>query len=360
MPDYSAEPVTDENGRVDERVPCDVIVVPRVVELEGDFLRYQYYTLEPASPVRKSPRASSKGAAAQPAMVGRLPSQTSPAPEMLDEFMKLADDDDGSRVLRFARRWGVLHLCAHGLPVAQPPVPHLFEFEHVLLPSCAPLDSSGDAWQTFPIAGSEALAHWRQWAARARALLRVAEAVRSLKPGSKADWKVVVSGIFPAGLLAELPGDPSALGRTRSSDQQFLTHFVNAWVRTGRVAPMLVLRSNRPVMRLGGTEYGKLFGLIGLQLMIRISRVGSSAICSQCGRPYKPLRAPNPTRASFCGTCRARGVPSRHAKARYTERMLKARELFQRGVPEPEIARQVGSRLKTVRGWLRTEKEKHG
>src|SRR5216683_1815600 len=38
-----------------------------------------------------------------------------PGPGLLAEFVQLADGE-GERIVRFAKEWGVLRLCKHGLP----------------------------------------------------------------------------------------------------------------------------------------------------------------------------------------------------------------------------------------------------
>ena len=260
-----------------------------------------------------------------------------PAPGMLTDFLSLARAPERA-ILRFARRWGLLELCNHDLPTDHP--------TDIALPICLGETSSrllqfeGDCMRVV----DEPVATWRYWAGQASALANVGARLRrglSIDPRDAAKlldaapwvpvvprsvrgpWGDLIPPSQPATSspyavvlehereahrrrVAEQPLDPAELRRTVRDALAF-------WLEMSRVTVKLVWPGGRPDVVLTGG----LFGALGVQMLMLISGSQGFAFCAGCGNVHVPARPNDTRRASYCPSCRATGVPQRHAQRRY-------------------------------------------
>ena len=219
-----------------------------------------------------------------------LNAQTSSTSGALDAFVKIdAGDEEG--VVRFARRFGTLHLCEHNLP-----------FMHKQ--GCEP----GQA---------EALETWYYHAERARALLNwaAANAHDPPRPGTYTDH-VAAIGRWPlGGAIVELV---TAAGSERgwsevARDQLMLRLLINQWLELGGVRPALdpFPGASATIFLSSTTAYG----LIGTQLATAISRAREIWTCTMCGFPYfRGSRKPNSGQRNICGREVCRRAAARERK----------------------------------------------
>ena len=168
--------------------------------------------------------------------LGRL---IQPAPGMFEGFLSLADAP-ASRILSYARRWGVLRLCKHDFPAQHPPdywpscpveahacpyeildntnpeIPtHRADFHH-----CEPrgIHSEGKyvgrPW--------EPIEAWQMWARRAQATLALAAELKESKVPARRHWR-------EAWGLEEVPDGPGypRPPRTLDEGQSELIYCVN-------------------------------------------------------------------------------------------------------------------------------------
>ncbi|HTK30725.1 MAG TPA: hypothetical protein VL332_02090 [Candidatus Saccharimonadaceae bacterium] len=316
------------------------MTVPERLELKDGCLCYQYFPnwLDDASKDTRQSRS------------------VTPPPRLVDHFVRLVDAPEED-ILAFAKRWGVLDLCSHGKPMIQDRSAR--QWSHGPAPGCAPLLWNPPGLEPrlsgFWI-GRERLAHWRQWARRARALMRIAAAVAGNRPGGLEDWiELKVDEATPE-RLEERRANIAKQGALLMLDKFMLHSTVNQWVEVARMGPKIVAGPNDPpVIRFASSPMGNLFGLLGLQMMVRITRVGSLAVCTHCGSLYKPDRLPNPKRRNFCSKC-GRQAAMKLAKRAMMERKSKALALHKSGMRASDVASAVGSRASTVRRWFRREK----
>lgn len=241
----------DEEGRLNRPFPTGEWLVPAQVELVNGRLEWDWFGED------------SKLREIQPDRLSGL----------LEGFLSLADAKDKD-ILRYARQWGVLALCKHGLPTS-----HFSE--------CRPLDWPGPC--------AEPLTAWRHYAKEANALVRL-----SLKLGrntlpQKQDW---------SGLPLRRPPRSVEAGRLLVAER------ITRWLTHGGVRARLAWRQTRPTMSFGG---GGLFGALAIQLMLAASRTSGVAICSGCGMGYLPSRQPRAKERHYCEECRRRKVPQRDA-----------------------------------------------
>lgn len=339
-------PLFTYEGRTDQAIAADALVVPWLLEMREGCLFYRYTSEDMMERLRSPDLAVTDLRSPQRAHKFGLPLFKTPSPHVLDGFMHLADADD-ERILSFARRWGVLDLCEHGIPMTHDVIHSRWDSGKVA--RCSPLPWERPDRPPDPSAGREPLDLWRKWARRARALMRIRAALLALEPGSADDWRSYFGDDQAApGVRVE-----TEHGASVELDMSHLCNYVNAWMAVGQVGPRLVKQhGGSVVIRFGATAGGGLlFGMIGLQMMARVSGLGSMAICSSCGELYKPKRAPAPSRLNFCPDC-GRGAAMRLAKKRMADLKLTARRLHSTGTPIPEIARAIGRSPSRVRAWV--------
>jgi hypothetical protein len=120
-----------------------------------------------------------------------------------------------------------------------------------------------------------------------------------------------------------------------------------------QVGPQLFwdARRNRTVLQ----QYPRsLLGAIYLQFAQEIRSRRKSRVCPVCGRWFElaasrgtSRRAPRSDRETCSTSCRSKA---------YRERQDKARQLHTQGKPFKEIAKELGSKVATVKGWITGQK----
>lgn len=202
---------------------------------------------------------------------------------ILDAFVQLADGE-AEDILRFARNFGPLQLCRHGLPASHNP-------------QRVPL-TAGARWCD-PV-GLEPIYLWHQFAKEAKGLLNLAAACHRGKWGSPEDYKAVT------GLAMKEELDPERI-------LNVIEPRVDEWLWMGNVRPVFLLREEGqpPEIKLHATGA---FGAVARQLAFAIARSEPLAICSGCGAPFSPSRKPRKDQRSWCTGCRDLSKPQRQAK----------------------------------------------
>jgi hypothetical protein len=248
--------------------------------------------------------------------------RVAPKPQMLDDFVQLGDQPPAV-ILRYARRWGLLHLCKHGLPASHNP-------------ERGPLDPTwmGDegnysvAWcqelhlRTAPTGYAyfyEDVEAWRQYARRARAVLAIAAALHQGKCGQDEDWQMAVTPMWKATQKG---------ARNLFSERLVLSTIVNMWVQYGDVTFKIDWwRQFQPNVLIGGHHRAlTLFGALASQLLFAVCRSEGLTLCSNCGAPYTASRRPR-TGRHYCDECRETGAPVRDATAAWRERKREKKRL---------------------------------
>lgn len=310
--------MADKDGMIGSAHFLWTVSPPPHAQLNGDRLEWWYDNWDPF-----------KGEATPPDR------STSPK-RMLDNFVSIRTDKD---VLRFAQRFGVMFICQHGLPATHSS-PHSTAYPWDDLPQpgekrgwCMALGSDNAKWSEGKGWNEEALwaplDSWFHYVGLARAILNLGIALHSGQPGAVDDWKAVLTGglarqIGQEEVLAEvlagkrsgragvIPGfryyvPPTAPGRL------YLSSAVSAWLYLGNVRPSLVwpppdfhtrTEGGEPVLELHGGNPLCVFGPLGVQLMVAVSKGHAVAICSGCGNPYlREGRKPQAGRKNFCPEC---------------------------------------------------------
>ncbi len=244
----------------------------------------------------------------------------------LNVFVSLADAP-GERIRMFARRYGPLQLCKHGLPHYHnqervPPNRRLLwelraqglvddsawensvqcnercEPQRAELPD--PKTGATQVWEWEPLEA------WRHYAREAKAIRAVAEPVRRGHLAQKARLVSLVDE-FNLDFLTGLQrlDNPRAQPVEYVSEwhRSFVKEHLQRWLDMGGIGPRVDWEATMPVLR---WEPAGLFGILALRLAAEVALGGHVATCDGCGRTYSRRRAPSRTRRNFCDDCRGR------------------------------------------------------
>jgi hypothetical protein len=254
----------------------------------------------------------------------------------LERFIRLADAGD-EQILTYARRWGTLEFCRHGLPcgflAARWPSWHR--------PACP-------AWTR----GSRAdgllwspLAAWRHYARQAAAILRISRSLAQGSLGRAADWQAlqewgseerlhIVRGAgwrirvdqdgHVQGGTANAPGIPRA-GNPKLKvpiAQEVIARWVNTWVQLAAITPALECggQSARAVFKGNG-----LFAALAMHLLLAIGRGQPWTFCAGCGEIFSPRGSSGGGMRRFCQKPECKDAAGAFASRDYRQRQRMGR-----------------------------------
>jgi hypothetical protein len=237
----------------------------------------------------------------------------------LAAFIRIGEDPD--RVLRFARRYGVLGLCKHGKPVNHNPP-----------------DEDGSGGCKLPgdllFGRFEPLERWFHFGRQARTLIDIAATLRGGSIPRKEDWEIIFEDSIAAGtytpwVTEPVPsfdklwfrlsadrthkGDPEQYARARN--WLVVAMVVNEWLRMGAVRPWMTYSESGVDLRM----LSDTFGVLAMQLAAGVSSLHGIAKCSGCGEAYARKTAIQRGRRNFCNRC------GKRESAKLRQRDLKLR-----------------------------------
>jgi hypothetical protein len=222
-------------------------------------------------------------------------------PGLLEGFVRLTDASPEA-ICTFARRWGVLRICHHGLPATHNPRPPELPAQSGIATWCYPLRQSGWYWEPLDI--------WHDFARRARAVLNLAAAMGQKTSTRREDWAVLHDTWAQR-------WDASGGNVPVATMHLVLEHVVNTWLVWGHVCPMLEGSNHGLRIELRG---GGLFGAIAVQLLAAVSRSKGWAVCINCGDVYSPLRRPKRSQRTYCHKPECKAAAIRDAMRDYRAR----------------------------------------
>lgn len=210
---------------------------------------------------------------------------------MLDRFTHIRNASD---VLAFAKRFGVLGICKHGLPASHnpPPQPH---------PSggrCAP-----SGWTERSASKGYAMwdpiDRWLHFARLARTLLDLGAALHGGKPGPLDLWEEAYEDYQDRPDWEDVRSELAATSGHVPLSRALLSRLVNEWLRMGLVRMSFRWDSGERVPR--PPEFAAdTFGIIGVQLALTIAGAEFYR-CDVCGRRYaRTGRRPQKGRRTLC------------------------------------------------------------
>ena len=243
-----------------------------------------------------------------------------PLPEdLIWQFLSLADQPD-PRIEGFIRQFGVLGICRHGIPSTHQAAcrPRARRLPKVAGPYIGSYDDAagGTAHSAPPSPtpiprGEELMEDWRTLAREARAVLRMAAAVRVDESPADEDRELIRAAVYRGDGTLD-PGEDALqryeLGlwtRGSSADTALLARFVQQWLSFAGVRPVFSWEG-RPRLDLASPNSLKptMFAALALQLLYEVSRSGKHAVCSSCGIPYRRRRRfPKAGQNNYCEAC---------------------------------------------------------
>lgn len=225
-----------------------------------------------------------------------LPRQSAPvvpSAALLDQFVLLGEATDEA-ILQYAKRWGVLGICIHGLPYSHnPPVGDPVRDRAACY--AMTIKDYDPSKPDEPMECYDWLDSWRGFSNASRAMLNIAARLYSGKPGLPQDWQRVMT-CNPFCTAPIVPWWEPRVGVERFQ----LCSVMNDWLRWGGVR--LTMEYERDFWSVKLKGHG-LFGTLATYLSLSIARTEGFAICASCGRPYFPRRQPNPNRRQYCPEC---------------------------------------------------------
>lgn len=268
------------------------------------------------------------------------PSRARQSEGVLEAFVGISD---GSDAASFAKRFGVLHLCRHGLPEThrQPydvwaagwelmrdrtegPVSADNVWPFVRLDRsycisnerlwCRDCDIEWDETTGCPqcgtdsrqLRGSESVAAWLELSGQARASLAVGSA---LSAGDEPKRDDLVRIRRRHHQVSERPS-------TKDAQAIFQGH-LEEWLHIGGIGFSLDWNDDGPSAVLSRPT----FGMIALEIMSAVVGTSQPDICDSCGQVYFPERKPYANRPNtYCQPCRTTGKADRVRQQRYRDR----------------------------------------
>ncbi len=217
-----------------------------------------------------------------------------PGPKMLERFIGLRSAPP-DRILAYARAWGLLEICRHGLPRSHNPTRELDADEVVL--GCERLvELVEDEWEF-----REPIEAWHRFAEEAHATALLAASIRGYGP------------------------TPDPFRGRRAAIRLGLRWRLNRWLELGAVRPAIVLHPNwledeweSPLLPVVGGS--GLFGALALRLALACTGAVGLAPCAACGEWFTPNFAPREGQRAWCPEAKCqkaeRAAPSRSYRRR--------------------------------------------
>jgi hypothetical protein len=238
-------------------------------------------------------------------------------PDLLERFCRIGEAEDAATlaaaVVRFAKRWGLLGLCEHGLPNAGCPRHHREDRSMVTERSDASGLQAASAWLWW--SGRESFEHWKGLALAFRSMLQIGLNLNRGKRSKNLDWQLAAVGLS-GDLGEEVLGEGWAEGISASSNTDEITRRTTKGLRLARVDyeiliqwlidishlhPKFQLRGrNKWDIELDSTgSAGNIPAILTSQLMIRVGSLLRQIQCSECSGWFIPRR----NQRKYCDRC---------------------------------------------------------
>jgi hypothetical protein len=241
-------------------------------------------------------------------------------PKALTAFLNL---NSAEEVLRYARKYGVLGMCEHGLPPF-----HTKEKDDLRA------DYARCNWGITRDGIVEPIATWLALSKQCRAMLQLGSELNAVARGKYLDshfWRYWRDAMWLEGQHRRV----EAMRLTAKTNEGFrycgygqLNSALEDWLRCGNVLPRLLLRPGEPALfslsaHLGGMP--NLFGVLGLMMAFELGKGDGWTMCAECGSTIRCSKNVALGRRQFCEPCRAAGKPGLHATRAYRLNIRKGR-----------------------------------
>jgi hypothetical protein len=239
----------------------------------------------------------------------RMPPDTiGPPPNLFRGFLRLYKTTDNV-ILEFARRYGVLGLCHHGLPMCHP------------LRNDAGIIIDGRSYCTYGFTKDrgliEPLASWRALSLAAHSVLTLkTEVEQRNRIRSEVEEQLWVNALWPCIERFKRTGSPSyrPIARRpvpeRSKAASRIVLITNEWMQCSGIVPRAVWQEARFRFQLElQDEIPNLFGFLASQLGAALVNARGWYTCHECSDLFEGENTVSPKRRRFCHLCRKEGKP---------------------------------------------------
>ena len=247
------------------------------------------------------------------------------APDLLDRFCHIAESDDiDAAVEAFARRWGMLGLCAeHGLPYRHGPIDvgpavgielrrlarKYPRWKEVQI-NVSEIQDNGEEvhvdlyetdWTYCEPGVTESFDGWKNLAHRFGSMLRIALDLKQgefgRRDGWKTDWELAAT---ENGMVVPV-SSPSNIAEARH-DYSFL---VDRLIRMSGLQPSFYWTGGVWNIEMdSGAGYSNLPAILTAQLMLKVASAETLIKCSECPRWFIPRR----NQRKYCNHCGKRAM----------------------------------------------------
>jgi hypothetical protein len=285
----------------------------------------------------------------------------------LSEFVRVFEKE--GNILEFARAFGPLGLCEHGLPLYHGGLPksgsmgdssgfrrapRINEFARIHFTSipvlnryyCPPHKFEGFEKEFFSLSKdkhyfAESLSLWHFYADQAGAVLRIVNQLKSDRRPFTADvlslrallndqpYQVTANYKGVANFFTSRPNDENrghkalmTLSQSRGEIWNLVASVLNEWLVHARVrfyCDGVTAGQKFKIRPYVGDERG-IFPELALQLTTAVTGLQSPLICSGCGFPFMPVRERTTGERTYCQVCRDNRVPQRDAERAYRQK----------------------------------------
>lgn len=164
---------------------------------------------------------------------------------------------------------------------------------------------------------TESIQQWQRFASLGRALLRCTVAIGRNEPGQSPDWLAICAWLniaCDADLARPTPRLPDVVALQR---HLLIVSALNRWYSRSKGHTLMHLQSDRLIIQPAANT---LFGIIGVQLSLRVASSRQKLACYHCARLFTPQRKPSTGSRVFCPACRATAKPQMYAMRDYRNR----------------------------------------
>ena len=230
-----------------------------------------------------------------------------PPADLLLKFVGLSRGElTGADVLVFAKQWGPLRLCQHGVPPAHSGPPSLRTLfpGGGTVPGCHPRSGGRSGWS------ADRLEDWQRWSRRFAAFLNIAARVQTPDDGTAEDTaRAEEDWASLRAVKSEHHWWPPGSAPTRGpAEAGPLIFHINWLMSLCALHPLLDVNPMRVVLAESPFRAtAPLFAVLTTQLLPAVAGARGFAFCSACGEIYLPPRRTSASRGNYCDRCRNRG-----------------------------------------------------
>jgi hypothetical protein len=227
-------------------------------------------------------------------------------PDLLERFCRIADaPDTEAAVVAFAKRWGLLGLCRHGLP------PY-----HRRDSSFSPITGVRLNRDYCKVTLKESFQHWVNFARRFDSMRRIGLDLNRGKPGDNSDWELALADADCPPRDVDLFFRNRRPARVDVARSRYST-LMSRLMLMSHLHPIFQYRNGVWNLDMASDSYANLPAILTTQLMRRVASSKTMVKCRECDDWFEPRRNQVYCDGAGCGKKAAwRAASRRYADSR--------------------------------------------